>query len=458
MALPERWHALDPHPEQLRLLHSPARFRVVAAGRRSGKTERAKRRLVEACLDPPRVDRPTFVACAPTRDQAKRIFWQDLKDLSPRQWVADFRESDLTIRYRTGAQLIVVGLDKPQRAEGIAIDGAVLDEYAHCRPEAWSQSLRPALSTRGRPPGWCWFVGRPRGRNHFYTLWIAAKTTEAWDAFHWPSSAIIPALEIEAARRDLDPLTFRQEYEADFISFDGLAYYQWDANVHLRQLEYRSALPLVFCFDFNVDPGVAAVVQEQDHQTTYDACPSCRHAAPIQSSQACRACGGLAPTLQTTCVIGEVHIPKNSNTPAVCNRLAHDWGHHKGPVYVYGDATGGARKSSQTEGADWDQVRAYLRPHFPDIHWRVAKANPPERDRINCVNTRLKSADGTVRFALDPQKAPNVVRDFEGVVLLDGGSGELDKKSSPMLSHLTDALGYYMHERHPIGGHRMVVV
>src|ERR1700722_4764891 len=42
-----RWVELRPHAEQLRLWHNQARFKLVPAGRRSGKTELAKRRLVE---------------------------------------------------------------------------------------------------------------------------------------------------------------------------------------------------------------------------------------------------------------------------------------------------------------------------------------------------------------------------------------------------------------------------
>jgi len=434
-----RWYPLRDTPEQLRLIGSNARYRVVAAGRRSGKTERAKRRIVHAAVMTT-VAGANFVACAPTRDQAKRIWWDDLIALAQDypcgtrgMFVDSISYSDLSIQFINGAKLWVVGMDKPQRLEGIAIDGAALDEYAECRPEAWSQTLRPALSTIGRP-GWCWFTGRPKGRGHFYELWTKAKTTEDWDSFHWPSSDILAPAEIEAAKRDLDPLTFQQEYEASFISFQGLAYYQWSPNLHMRPVTYNPTLPLVFCFDFNVDPGVAAVLQEQQ----FPADPLYGHGQPFAA----------------TAVIGEVHIPRNSNTPAVCNRLAQDWGKHTGPVLIYGDATGGARKTSQTEGADWDLVKTYLRPHFKDLRMMVARSNPPERERVNSMNTRLRNAAGQVRFFVDPTRCKNIIRDYEGVTLLEGGSGEIDKRASESagLTHLSDAIGYYIHTRYPLGG------
>ena len=419
--LTERWSPLDPHAEQLRLVNSKARFCVVAAGRRSGKTERGKRLLVRRAMDGlSGVPNPTFVAAAPTRDQAKRIFWTDLKALSPRQWVESVSESELTIRYRSGAQLMVVGLDRPQRIEGVPLDGIVVDEIAEVKRESWEQSIRPALSTRGRPPGWAWFTGRPKGRGLFYELYSRAGTREGWESFTWTSATVVDPAEIEQAKADLDPLTFAQEYEAQWVSFDGLAYYPWSPKDHLRRLTYDPGKPLIIGLDFNVDPGTAVVMQEQfiDGETR-------------------------------TCVIGEVHIPKNSNTPAVCRRLVADWGKHAGDVLIYGDPAGGARHTSQTEGTDWDLAKQVLRPAFGErLRWRVAKKAPYVRDRLNAVNSRLKSTAGVVRLLVDPVAAPNVVRDFEGVTLLAGGSGELDKKGSEAkgLTHLTDALGYYVAE------------
>lgn len=423
--LPDRWMTLLPAAEQVRLERSPARFRVVAGGRRSGKTERAKRRLIRCCLRPPLVGARYFAA-APTRDQAKRIFWEDLKALAPREWVSDVRESELEIRFRQGSTLVVVGLDRPQRIEGTPWDGGVVDEYAEVKASAWKSSIRPGLSTLGRP-GWCWFTGRPKGRNHFYDLWRNAASLEGWAAFHWKSADVLPPDEIEAARRELDPLTFAQEYEADWVNFTGLAYHCWSPIRNLRQVDYDNRLPLVFCFDFNVQPGVAVVLQERQ---------------------------------EGTCVIGQVHIRNSSNSTRVCRRLLKDWRHiHNGPVLIYGDATGG-RRDTRSETNDWDVIRDYLTKGdveeriqgWPDVRTRVGKSNPFERDRVNSMNTRLQNASGQVRLFVDPNKAPDVVRCFEGTVVLEGGSGEIDKKRTPDLTHWTDALGYYVHADFPVTG------
>lgn len=259
-------------------------------------------------------------------------------------------------------------------------------------------------------------------------MMLAEGIKSEWGSFTWFSSDILMPAEIEAAKRDLDELTFQQEYEGSFISFEGRAYYVFDERIHCNLLKYDPKQALALCFDFNVEPGVAAIAQEQT----------------------------LPNGLEGTGIIGEVHIPRNSNTPAVCRRIIQDWGKHPGRVICYGDATGGASGSAKVQGSDWDLVRQELKPIFGDrLIFRVKAANPRERARLNAVNSRLKSASGEIRLMVDPVKAPNVIKDFEGVQLLKGGSGEIDKKSTPLLTHISDAIGYRIDYDFPVVGQGM---
>lgn len=445
--LPRRWTELRPHAEQLRLVTSPAKFKVVPAGRRSGKTERAKRHLIKCGLRYP--PGSNFFAGAPTRDQAKRIWWQDLKDMSPPHLVASISESELTIWFINGTKLVVVGMDKPERIEGTPWDGGVLDEFANMKPDAWMQNVYPALADR---EGWCWLIGVPEGRNHYYDLYKAALAKRAdglWDAFTWFSSDILPAHIIEAAKEDLDELSYQQEYEASFVNFVGQAYYPFNDTQHCDRLRdrYNPNGNLIFMLDFNVDPGTASVAQEM-------VLP--RRITPTKGIEV----GGrkmfkeaiIEPEVEGTGIIGEVHIPRNSNTPAVCDKLIADWKDHQGKIFVYGDATGGARGTAQTEGSDWDIVKNKLYDGFGSdrVFLKVDKSNPTERSRINAVNSRLLSQNGTIRMMVDPAHAPETVKDFEGVRLLEGGSGQIDKKHDPTLTHLTDGVGYYVARTYPL--------
>jgi hypothetical protein len=440
--LPPRWKQMRYHPVQAAYWNSPHRFNTVPAGRRSGKTEIAKRKLVRACMNAWQEEPPRFFAGAPTRDQAKRVWWEDLKSLTPKDMLdGKPSESDLTIYYNTGAHLTVVGLDVPERIEGSPWDGGVITEIGNVDPKAWPLHVRPALSDRN---GWCDLEGVPEGRNHYYEIDRRAKALmkefgqeSEWGSFHWKSSEILSAKEIAAAMEDLDELSYDQEYNASFINFTGRAYYAFTEDTHTAKLSYDPRADLVLCFDFNVEPGVAAIIQEQSLPGQYERGP-----------------GGAAlldRPIVGTGVIGEVWIPRNSNTQAVCKRIVRDWGKHQGRVRCYGDATGGARGTAKVEGSDWDIIEKELRPTFGEkLSFYVKDHNPKERARINAVNTRLKAKSGTIRMMVDAHKAPHVVTDLEGVTLLEGGSGEIDKKKAPMLTHLSDAIGYYLEYEFPV--------
>jgi len=428
---------LRPHAIQSAFYRSAHRFNVVPAGRRSGKTEIAKRRLVRRAVKGTGFDNPRFFYSAPTYGQVKRIAWKDLKRLVPKDAMRGTpSESELVIPLWHGGEIALVGMDKAERIEGAPWDGGVIDEYANMKPQAWGENVRPALSDRN---GWCDLIGVPEGRNHYYDTDQRAQAELAekgpqseWGRFHWTSADILPAAEIEAARRDLDELTFQQEYEASFVNFEGRAYYAFaDANKVKVRDQYNADQPLILCLDFNVAPGVAAICQE----------------LPLPNGQT------------GTAVIGEVWIENNSNTPAVCRRLLADWGKHGGRVELYGDATGGARGTAQVQGSDWDIARAMLRDGDPATGLTgfgsrlvvcVPSANPKERARVNALNSRVRASDGTMRLLVDPASAPHVVRDLEGVRTLKGGTGEIDKKVDPKLTHISDALGYYVVYRFPV--------
>jgi hypothetical protein len=450
---------LRPHAEQHRLFFQPTRFKVVPAGRRSGKTECAKRFLLSRAIEPYSyglpfpvdlsIDNPRYFFAAPTWAQAQSIYWDDILSMIPDGAFKYSRhksiwKSKLTIELRWST-VSVVGLDKPERIEGVPWDGGILDEYANMKPDVWNLHVRPSLSDRN---GWAWFIGVPEGRNHYYTMFEDAKAiaTQAraegripeWDGFHWKSADILPASEIEAAKRDLDDLSYMQEYEANFVSFHGKAYYPFNPLIHASTpLVYNPKFDLIFCFDFNVNPGVAVVCQEQP--------------MPGQFQWAKRNGEYYQEPIWGTGVIGEVHIPRNSNTPAVCNKLIQDWGEHQGRVICYGDATGGSKGTSQIAGSDWDLVKDSFKNKWDNnVFYRIPKSNPRERVRVNSVNSRLMSKSGAVRLMIDPTKAPNLIRDFEGVRLLEGGSGEIDKRYSADLTHMTDSCGYYVVHEFPI--------
>lgn len=445
MTLTTRWTPLQDHPVQISAYQSLKRFNVVPAGRRSGKTEIiGKRKQVLRfllCHDrnypqfySPYSD-PKYFIGAPTRDQVKRIYWNDIKALVPKSFLSKPpNESNLILTGVNGAELHLLGLDKPERIEGSPWDYGVIDEIGNVKPGAWGQNIRPALSDR---KGGCDFIGVPEGRNHYYKMYNKALhhieqfgDESEWGAFHWVSADILPPEEIAAAKMDLDPLVYQQEYEASFVNFTGLAYYNFSRDTqtgNYRQY-YDRKKTISFCFDFNVAPGVAVICQEMGADV---------FRIPLEET--------------VTVVIGEVYIPTMSTTVMVCDKLIEDWGKHEGAIICYGDSTGGASGSAKVRGSDWDLIRDTLTPAFGDrLYFNVPKTNPRERQRVNAVNSRLLSAAGNCRILVDGKYCPHLIDDFEGVKVVEGSAGELDKKSDITLTHISDAFGYYIHYEFPI--------
>jgi hypothetical protein len=339
-------------------------------------------------------------------------------------WVTKINESELSILLKNDSLIQLKGADNPDALRGVGLVFLVLDEFADIKPEAWEEVLRPALSDLG---GHALFLGTPKGWNWAKTLFDRASspTEPDWGAWQYTTidGGYVDESEIESARKDLDPQTFSQEYLATFESFDGQAYYPFSRAEHCCEIEYDPKQPLIICFDFNIAPGVAVYVQERD----------------------------------ITYVIGEVCIRRNSNTAAICRKIISDYGKkHQGIVYLYGDATGGAKGSAKIAGSDWDIIRDMLMPVFGErLFFNVPHENPRERVRVNAVNARLKNASGEIRLKFS--NAPKTVADFEGVRLLSGGSGEIDKKFAPELTHLSDALGYYIAKKYPMASNDGVI-
>ena len=445
-----RWYQLREHAGQRRLWTSPARFRVVPAGRRSGKSELAKRFGVSRAVGPQLWPDARYIYTAPTYQQARRIFWNDVKRMIPKWALAGqnprtaIRESDLSIRLHNGAEILVSGLDVPERIEGVAVDWICIDEIGNCHAEVWGEHIRPMLSERN---GQAWLIGVPEGRNHYWLMSQKAQEDASglWSFHTWTSATVLPPEEIEIARAELDLRTFRQEYEASFLDATGRVYYGFRRELHAAErLAYDPTLPLVLCFDFNVAPGVCVICQEQQYKGSNPA---------------------VDVTKSVTCVIDEIYIPTDSNSQRVSAEIIERYGNHLGDVVCYGDATGGAKGTAKVDGSDWDIVEKMLRPVFGqprtrpgrgDFECRVPNSNPRERVRINAANSRLQSADGKVHLLIDP-RCVHTIQDFEGVTYREGTS-EIDKKSSPMLTHLTDALGYYVNYEFPTTEHPFEVV
>lgn len=201
-----------------------ARFSVIVAHRRFGKTVLALNHMIKAAL---LLDKPLgrYAFIAPLLKQAKEATWDYLKFYTAPLPGRKVDESELSIRLPNaagGAKIRVFGADNPDSLRGAYYDGVVLDEVAQMKPEVWGEVIRPMLADR---KGWALFIGTPKGVNLFSELYTRACKWQAdgkkeWFAKSFPVSATkaLAADELEKLREDMSENVWRQEMLCDFAA------------------------------------------------------------------------------------------------------------------------------------------------------------------------------------------------------------------------------------------------
>jgi phage terminase large subunit-like protein len=201
-------------PWQQEVFADNTRFKVVAAGRRCGKSRLAATALIIEALKCPAGSAVLYVA--PTNGQARQIIWDVLLDIG-RDVIQSSHINNMDITTINGAKIYVRGADRPDTLRGVSLTYAVLDEVADIKPEAWEQVIRASLSDK---KGKALFIGTPKGRNWFYDLFKLGQTEEDndWKSWHFTTkdNPLIDPTEIEGAKKTLSSFAFKQEYMASF--------------------------------------------------------------------------------------------------------------------------------------------------------------------------------------------------------------------------------------------------
>ena len=201
-------------PWQQEVFNNPTRFKVVAAGRRCGKSRLAATTLIIEALRCPPGSAVLYVS--PTMGQSRQIIWDLLLDLG-RDVISGSHVNNLDITMINGAQIYVRGADRPDTLRGVSLTYAVLDEVADIKPEAWEQVIRASLSDK---KGHALFIGTPKGRNWFYDMFKLGQDEDDsdWKSWHFTTqdNPLIDPGEIESAKKTLSTFAFKQEYLASF--------------------------------------------------------------------------------------------------------------------------------------------------------------------------------------------------------------------------------------------------
>lgn len=225
------------HARQQEIYQDPSRFKVIAAGRRFGKsflaalimfvegskTSKIRSDGVEVTLEFEEV-----WCVGPTFEQEKRIMWPVLLELG-KDMIAHKHEQTGVLTLVNGRRLGIKGSDREDNLRGSGLSAVIMDEYAFMKPHVFDIIIQPQLA---RSEGTAMFIGTPDGKNHFHDLWLRGqpgavdpkgKPWVGWKSWHFPSldNPYLPKAEIERARDQMSESHFRQEFEADFESSSG---------------------------------------------------------------------------------------------------------------------------------------------------------------------------------------------------------------------------------------------
>jgi phage terminase large subunit-like protein len=205
-------------PWQQQVWNDQSRFKVVAAGRRTGKSRLAAWMLIVEALQ---ADRGNVWYVAPTQGQARDIMWLTLLELG-NPVIESSHVNNMQIKLVNGAVISLKGADRPETMRGVSLKFVVLDEYADMKPSVFEQILRPALADL---KGKSLFIGTPMGRNHFYELYNYGDKNDdkEYKSWHFTSfdNPLLDPKEIEAAKKSMSSFAFRTEFMASFEAASG---------------------------------------------------------------------------------------------------------------------------------------------------------------------------------------------------------------------------------------------
>lgn len=411
-----RWYPLIDTPIQTALVNDDVRFKVAAAGRRSGKTEHAKRFVVREAMR----KQGAYFYAAPTRDQAKRVAWADLKLLSfSSVFPKPPSETELTINFPNGSTLSVIGLDQPQRLEGSFWSGGIIDEIADVKDDAWALNISPALDTYNPSDptyrAWAWLIGVPEGvGTSFYDLAEYARTggDDQWKFYSWHSSDILPPDVIDAARRRMSAKQFAQEYEAAFTTSTGRIYDDYGPANYTTEVVERHE-QLLWFHDFNYTPMSSGIAVMRE---------------------------GRVVILDE--VILASAVARQSALEFVERYKEHDNRH----LILYGDPAGRAGEKHGHD-SDYTEIERVLRDNGWSYTRKVRPSTRSIKDGQNAVRAKIANAAGERTLFVNPNTAPYCHKALS-TGTLKKGSSFLEEDSE--YQHVGTAIRYFIDYEFPI--------
>ena len=210
----------EPHPGQRAVMNLDVRFRIVAAGRRWGKSIMAAHEALARALEK---NGSVVWWVSPSYDQSNDFGFSKIKPLVSPDVLADVkRTKPRALEFENGSRISFRSAEREDSLRGPGLDFLVIDEAGTVPGRAWTEELRPALSDK---QGDMLAIGTPRGRNWFFDWYKRGQ-----DPSHPHTASVrapteqnphVAASEIADLKSQMPERAFRQEHLAEFIDDSG---------------------------------------------------------------------------------------------------------------------------------------------------------------------------------------------------------------------------------------------
>lgn len=203
-----------------------------------------------------------------------------------------------------------------------------------------------------------------------------------------------------------------------------VAYPSFDRQIHVNPRLIGAALtpdfrrPLILCFDSNIEPATCTV--HQDHN-------------------------GFLRQLDEI-------VLESGTTRELAEAFMLRYPVHGAHLHIHGDATS-QRRSAQTGKSDYDLMMEVFKQLPYPVRLFIPPSNPPVRDRVNAMNSKLIGPGGVVGLEVPPH-CIETIADYETVQRSpEGGIKKSKDKRDPYYrrTHISDGIGYYVAGRYPVG-------
>lgn len=249
------------HAKQQEIHVNPARFKVIKAGKRFGKSAWAGFELVQMAFRNPGL----YWYIAPTIGQAREIMWEFLKTMIPPALIIGSPlntdlEINLNLFDRGVSKIKMKGTDNETSLRGVGISGGIMDEAAYDLTDgyAWPNILRGQLAKSKGP---FYFISSPHknGKNWYTKLCESAQARERggdkdWAYYHFTihDNPMLDPKEIEDIKNGCTDDKWRLEYLAEESDYGGLLVSEFDYGKHVKEFVLPEGLTYVRGIDWGI--------------------------------------------------------------------------------------------------------------------------------------------------------------------------------------------------------------